>query len=186
MRDHAEDVQFARLRSRVAAFLLDYLVICGYIAALAVVSSVLLRGPLQPYAPMIFATPIRRDLVAFTTLILPVLLYFTIGESSAQAGTWGKRRRGLRVTDRQGRRISAGCALVRSIGKLLPWQIAHTSLFHIPGWPFAAENPSPPVIAGFVVVYVLIGANIASMFVGPRRQTLYDRIAATIVIGAER
>jgi hypothetical protein len=52
--------------------------------------------------------------------------------------------------------------------------VAHTCIWQAA---FASPEPSPLITAGFVLVYVLVGANIASLFVTRTRQTLYDRLA---------
>ena len=40
-----------------------------------------------------------RDVIAFFTLVLPTILYFTLQESSARQATWGKRKIGIRVVN---------------------------------------------------------------------------------------
>jgi hypothetical protein len=71
---------------------------------------------------------------------------------------------------------------VRSLVKLLPWQIAHTSIYHIEGLPFAPVEPPPPVMAGFVLVYLLVGIYIASALISKEHRTPYDWAAGSCVI----
>ena len=76
---------------------------------------------------------------------------------------------------------------MRSALKFLPWQIAHTSIYHIEGWPFAPEEPSPPVMAGFVLVYVLVGIYVLSALISKRHRTPYDWAAgSTVIIDKDR
>ena len=173
---------YAGLRARSLAFSLDYLIICGYILALVTAGALLRRSPLRARSDALFATPNRRDLVAFLTLVLPVLLYFAWGESSAQAATWGKRRLGLQVVDAAGGRLSRGRALARAALKLLPCQVAHTSLFHIPGWPTAADHVPLPSQIGLGLVWVLVGTYGAGLLASKQHRTLYDRLTGSIVI----
>jgi len=72
-------------------------------------------------------------------------------------------------------------ALVRSLLKFLPWQIAHTSIFHIqevvPG-----QEPAPFDITGFVLVWVLVGIYVISALISKERRTPYDWAAGSYVI----
>lgn len=172
----------AGLRVRVFAFALDYVLICAYIIVLALASFLLLSGPLQSYAGQLFATPFSRDLIAFSTLILPVLCYFIACERSATQATWGKHRFGLQVVDSVGRRISIRRAIIRNSAKFAPWQLAHTCLFHIPGWPLTPQTPPVTVLFGFGIVWLLLGASITSILISSRRQALYDYLASTLVV----
>ena len=63
-------------------------------------------------------------------------------------------------------------AFVRTLVKLLPWQIAHTNIYHIEGFQFAPFEPSLGVSAGFVLVYVLIGIYIASALISKKNACL--------------
>lgn len=180
------NTQPPRFFRRIAAFSLDYLLIAGYLAALAIVSSMLAFGPLKDSWKVFVSTPTRADLLAFITAILPVILYFTLMESSESGATWGKRRMRLRVVNLSGQRLSRGQALLRSAIKFLPWQLAHTCLFHIPGWPVKTQEPPGWVMVGLVLVWVLIGFYIVTLMVGPTRRTPYDWIAGSRVLETQQ
>lgn len=167
---------------RIAAFALDYLLIAGYLVVLAIVSSFLTFSPLKEEWQGLISSPERLDFLAFLTSILPVILYFTLLESSKGGATWGKYRMGLRVVHMSGERLSRGRALVRSAVKFLPWQLAHTCLFHIPGWPMEPQETPVWVIAGLVLTWVAIGFYVVSLVVGPRRRTPYDWISGSQVV----
>ena len=122
------------------------------------------------------------DGMAFLVLVLPVILYFALQESSPWQATLGKRRVGIRVVSAVGERLSRKQAFVRSVLKLLPWQIAHTSIFHIEGLPFAPAEPPPLVMAGFVLVYLLIGIYVLSALISKAYRTPYDWAAGSIVV----
>lgn len=167
---------------RIRAFAYDYLLIAGYLILLTGASLLLVRGPLGETWRVLTSSAVSMDLVAFCTTILPVVLYFTLMESSRSGATWGKQRTGLRVVRVNGERLGRGRALIRSALKFLPWQIAHTCLFHIPGWPMAPQAPPNWVMVGFVLVWVLVGLYLATMAAGPQRRTPYDWAAASQVI----
>jgi uncharacterized RDD family membrane protein YckC len=122
------------------------------------------------------------DLTAFVTLILPVGLYLALSESSARQATWGKRKAGLLVIGNSCGRLPFGRSALRATLKLLPWQIAHTSLFHIPGWPLDPSAPPAWVYAGFGLCYALLGANIAFVLLSKERAALHDRAVGSRVI----
>lgn len=173
---------FATLRQRLGAFLLDYLLIAAYLVLLVIVSVGLGFGPLRSVFGILFADPNRSEVSAFLLLVLPVLLYFAVCEHSSWQATWGKRKLGLRVTERSGARLSWPRSLVRSLLKLAPWELTHACLWRIPGWPLAPTTPSPIIIAGLVLVWVLVGAYLVSLLVSKQHQSLYDWIAGTVVV----
>jgi uncharacterized RDD family membrane protein YckC len=112
------------------------------------------------------------------------MLYFALQESSIRRATWGKRKAGIRVVNARGGTFTRKRALVRAALKLLPWQIAHTSIFHIEGLPFSPADPSGIVIAGFVLAYLLAGIYVMSMPVSKQHRTPYDRAAGSYVVVA--
>lgn len=171
----------AGVRPRLLAFTLDYLVIAAYALGLAAVT-LLAANPLRGPLTALLATPASRDAVAFVTMVLPVSLYFALQEGSARQGTWGKRRLGLRVTGVDGGPLPMGRALVRAAVKFLPWQIAHTCLFHIPGWPLAPAAPPAWVIAGFGLVWLLVLGYLAMLAFSKSHRTPYDRLAGSEVL----
>jgi len=166
---------------RLAAFALDYLVIAGYIVVLSIVSSLVWQN-VGGVPDTTQGGAWRYDLLAFVTLVLPVILYFALSEASRAQATLGKRRVGLRVETGEGHRLSTGRSLLRSSLKFLPWQIAHTALFHVPGWPVAPEAPPPWVFGGFALALGLVVFYLAGLFVSPVHRTLYDRVAGTRVV----
>ena len=174
---------FAGLRKRFIAFGFDFLLIFAYVLILLgiSISITVTIGPLEQIHPM-FASPVYMDLLAFVILVLPVILYFTLQESSSRQATWGKRKAGLQVVNARGTRLTRKQAFVRSLLKFLPWQIAHTSIFHIEGLPFNPSEPTPLVISGFVLVWVLLGIYAISVLVSKKHRTPYDWVAGAYVV----
>ena len=177
---------YANLRLRIAAFLLDYLIIAAYIVVLIVVSVLLGFGPLRQTFQVLFANPDSSEISAFLLLVLPVILYFVLFESSSRQATPGKSKLGLRVTGTHGERLSLGRSLVRSLIKFLPWELTHACLWRIPGWPFNPQAPSPIISAGLILVWIIVGAYVISLLMSKKHQTLYDMIAGSYVALAPR
>lgn len=178
-----DTIRYAGFGKRVKAFAFDYLPIAAYVMILfgltvgATRVMDLLGRPLRwPESPLL------SDLIAFITLVLPVILYFSLQESSTRQATWGKRKTGLLVINSQQGRLTRRQAFVRSLIKFLPWQIAHTSIFHWEGWPMAPAEPTPMVIVGFVLVWVLVGIYIASALISKKHRTPYDWVSGSYEI----
>ncbi|MFK7801561.1 MAG: RDD family protein [Anaerolineae bacterium] len=176
-------LQIAPFKKRLIGFGFDYLIISAYIIFLILVTLGLfsILG-VSPGDSSLFENPIIADLISFLTLILPVILYFTFLESSSTRATWGKRKAGVQVTNQSGGRLTKGQALIRSLIKFLPWQIAHTSLFHIEGWPMAPEDPSLAVTIGLIAVWVLVGIYFSMMVATKDGRTLYDWASGSVVV----
>ena len=174
---------FAGLRKRLVAFGFDFLLIFAYVLILLGIGIAITMtiGPLNQVNP-VFDSPIVRDLAAFLVLVLPVILYFTLQESSSRQATWGKRKAKLQVVNARGTRLTRKQAFVRSLLKFLPWQIAHTSIFHIEGLPFTPAEPTPLVMGGFVLVWVLLAIHAISVLVSKKHRTPYDWAAGAYVV----
>ena len=176
---------YAGFGQRLVAFLLDYIVISIYIVLLVALSFGIGATPWGDGFVRLFANPISAEVTAFLLLVLPVVLYFAFFETSARQGTWGKQRLGLRVTDERGERISFGKSLLRSLLKFLPWELTHLCLWNIPGWPMNVGEVPPWIVAGLSLVWVIVFAYAASLLLSKTSQTIYDRIAGTLVLGKD-
>jgi uncharacterized RDD family membrane protein YckC len=74
---------------RLLAFGLDYVVIAGYLVALAGVSLAILASGLRAAFSAAWATAWSAETMGFLMLTLPVVLYFAILESSTPGATLG-------------------------------------------------------------------------------------------------
>lgn len=175
-------VRAAPAAKRIQAFLWDYLVMAGYIAVLVAVSAGLLYTPANAGWRWLFDHPVRADLLSFLLLILPVLLYFALSEASDRQATPGKRKVGLRVVDLRGKRVPPGRALLRNAFKFLPWQMAHTAMFNIPGFPMAPRDAPVWTTALLVCAWILVGAYLVGLTAAAGGRTPYDRLAGTVVV----
>lgn len=169
---------YADFWPRVLAFVLDYLVISAYLV-ITVAAGASIQASMPAVREALFSNPITGEISGFFIITLPVTLYFAIFEASSQQATWGKRRLNLKVVGPDQGRLSFKRSLARSLLKFAPWELAHAMIWQIS----FAENPDAPIYtAGLVLVWVLVGANIASMILSPTRQTIYDRLAGTRVM----
>lgn len=168
---------YAGFWKRAAAFALDYVIILVYLITIMLFS--LLMDSLFDINQWLFEDQVRAQLTGFLLITLPVTLYFAFGESSIRQATWGKQRLRLKVTDQYRNRIPFWRSLARTGLKFVPWELAHTLIWQIA---FTPNQFSSLIAAGFATVYVLIGANLASLAFRKDRRTLYDLLSGTYVI----
>jgi uncharacterized RDD family membrane protein YckC len=174
----APPAQPASFWQRVKALAFDYLLIAGYLVVVTLVG-VGINVASPAVAQSIFANRILGQVIGFALVTLPVTLYYALLESSPQRATWGKRKVGLRVMQTDGTRLSFARALARTLLKFVPWELSHTLIWQIR---FAQPQEMTFINIGFVLVWLLIGANLASLLLSKKHQTLYDWISGTYVV----
>jgi uncharacterized RDD family membrane protein YckC len=165
---------------RIAAWLLDYLVILAYLIVLTAASLITQVSPAASVFSSALTKPITAELVGFLTLTGPVILYFAITEASAWQATLGKRALRIVVVGPGGARLPFVRAILREAVRFLPWEMAHSLI-----WPLALPphlEPLPVTIGGFAVVYLLLFAYLVSLLVGSEHRTVYDRLAGSRVL----
>jgi uncharacterized RDD family membrane protein YckC len=167
---------YAGVWQRVKAFVLDYIIILCYLAAITILF--FLINSLSGITEWMFLNRIRAQLTGFFLITLPVSLYFVFGESSVQRATWGKKRIGLAVTDLNGARLTFWRSFTRTLLKFIPWELSHTLIWQIN---FSPQANSAFINYRFILVYVLIGLNIVSLLMTKKHQTVYDLLAKTYV-----
>lgn len=134
-------------------------------------------------ANSLFGTALSAQATGFLLLTLPVIFYFSLSEAGPAGATWGKRRVRLRVTTLDGERLGFARALGRALLKLTPWELAHACIWQ---FSFAADGPTWLLDVGLGVVWLLIGVNVVYMLRSARHQTLYDRLAGTVVVRSDK
>lgn len=167
---------YAGFWQRTGAFAFDYVVILLYLAAITLL--VWLVNSLTGVNEWLFADRIRAQISAFLIVTLPVTLYFAFSESSTRQASWGKHRMRLKVIDNKGNRISIWRSLARTLLKFIPWEFTHTLIWEIG---FHIDPNATWITIGFILVYGLIGLNIASLVLTKTHQTLYDLLSGTRV-----
>jgi len=138
-----------------------------------------LGGSAPALAKVLFGGPFAGEASGFLLITLPVILYFALPEASPRQATWGKALSGLMVTDLAHMRLSPLRSICRTVLKFIPWELAHLCIWQVS---FAREPSSPIYAIGFAIVWLIVGANVVSLLVSPTRQTLYDRLAGTLVV----
>jgi len=118
----------------------------------------------------------------YATLVLnfsvPTWAYFALGDHSRSGATFGKQIFSLRTEAEGGGRVGASQALVRTAVKMLPWEVAHASLFlFAPALgTFAVGN-----WIGVGASYALSGAYLIMAWRTQWRRSVHDVVASTNV-----
>jgi len=167
--------------TRLKAFAIDYLIILAYIGLLFI-ATLAVSGLLD--ADLDNIDNLTAELIGFSTLTLPVILYFTFTEAGKFGGSIGKRRFNLKVISVRPIKVSFFQALLRNVIKFLPWEIAHFSVFQI--FSFTKRNTEPPswVLYGLVAAQAI--AIIYLLFIRFRKdnRSVYELISSTKVVKA--
>jgi len=164
---------------RLAAFLLDHLVILIYLAALAALGLVLIRLGLTDRVAGILDSPWKGQALGLFLVTLPWVMYHASWEASPLAATPGKLLLGLRVTGTGNEPIPMERAVLRSMFKFAPWELAHALLWRIPGWPGPVEALSPATTLGLGLVWILVAAYLGSVILQGGHRTVYDHWSGT-------
>ncbi len=168
---------------RIAALLIDYALILGWMAVVALISAGIALAS-GGYANWLAWGTGVAQLLGFVVLVLPVGIYLFVTESSARQATVGKRALKLTVVVADGSRPPAWRILVRTIIKLLPWEIAHFFVWHTVA-AVSGDGVFPSwLIVGLVVADILPVAYVLTVLLEPRRRGPHDLVAGTRVVRA--
>lgn len=170
---------------RVKASLIDYLVILFWMAIVGLVAFVasLTIGGYPDYLGMF--GPIGTQIIFFFILTLPVGVYLYRTESGARHATLGKRRVGIEVSSADGDSPSIRSILIRTVVKLLPWEIAHTFVWQMQYvfYQFGYEADVPIwIFVGLYVSIVLVVLYISMIVIRRDGRAPHDIAAGTRVV----
>jgi uncharacterized RDD family membrane protein YckC len=157
---------------RSAAYLLDIVLIFLILAPLGLLVQSLLG--IQPESGFEIW---QATLLNFS---VPVWLYFIICDQSAGGATLGKRLLNIRVADQAYPQRSPvpGKAIIRTLMKLLPWEIIHVSGFALAG-DLSSFSMLPAV--GISIGNILTIAYLATALATRGRYSVHDFVAKTLV-----
>lgn len=166
--------QSATLKERFSALFFEYLTILCYMVILFGVSMLI-------YFVILNGIPNFNELgmnLLSLTLIIPVVLYSIIMESSKKHATLGKMKIKLMVASTKSNKVKLWQVVIRNIIKFLPWQLAHMAIFHsfTLHWEFA-----PLWTAIMIIVDILPFVWIGFLFRKDHRG-IHDLIAKTVVV----
>lgn len=126
-----------------------------------------------------FRDSFNMEMYVLFSISLPVWLYFTILDSKLSKGTIGKRIVKLSVRNQSNKeKISLGKSFLRTVMKLLPWEIAHLGVI-FPEPLYFQENPEIQLLTYFGIV--LFAIYVLSILTNKEARSVYDRILGTMV-----
>ena len=163
--------------SRLAAWLVDWLLVLVWVAITAAVGVPLFLSGFTGGLSVL-----ALNIIATFVVVVPVTVGMAVLESSAREASIGKRaRRLIVVTVNTPHRISRTRALVRNVLKIaLPWTIGHAAVFEIVATSTTGFVPVTTwIVAAFA--YILPIVYVVSLFIGSG-WTPYDRVSGTAVV----
>ena len=127
-------------------------------------------------------SPVAGELIAFVTLTLPVILYFTLFENGKYAGTIGKRKFGLHVVSKLLTKASLAQLVIRNCVKFLPWELAHFFIFQL--FYFNSTNKTIPdwVMTGLIISQLLAVIYLLFIFFNKNNSSIYELFSQTRVV----
>lgn len=170
---------------RIKALLIDYLVILAWIAIVGLVGFVIsvMAGGYPDYLGAF--GPFGAQIIFFLVMTFPVGAYLYLTESGTHHATFGKRKVGIRVVGSDGGMPSKRSILLRTIIKLLPWEVAHTFVwqmqyvFYRSG--YEAEMPEW-IFVGLSISIILVVIYIGMIALRPDGRGPHDLLAGTLVV----
>lgn len=168
---------------RIAALLVDYALILGWMAVVAAISAGIAVAS-GGYANWLAWGTGVAQLLGFVVLVLPVGIYLFVCEASPWQATVGKRALRMRVVARDGSRAPAWRILVRTVVKLIPWEVAHFFVWHTVATAASGADFPAWLIAGLVVADLLPVVYVLVVLLEPERRGPHDLVAGTRVVRA--
>ncbi|WP_404452164.1 RDD family protein [Virgibacillus necropolis] len=166
----------ATLLLRLKAFMIDYVLIFAYLVVIVVPS-----GFLFPSIQELFnGSVVVAQFTGLLLVTLPVSLYFIISDSVIGGQSFGKKKTGIQVVDKNLNALSLRSSIFRTVLKFLPWELSHYLIFrliHVGD----GEVPFNYYLIG-ALIYALIFTYILTGVFTKKKRSLYDILANTVVV----
>jgi uncharacterized RDD family membrane protein YckC len=156
---------------RFTALLIDYLLLAIYAGVLFLFSPIL--------GPLFQKSAGQSEFLGIVLLVIPVFLYFFIFEASYLKATPGKLFFHIKVIKIDGTNFNYKNSLIRSLVKLIPWEIAHFAI-----WQLVFSNSGFSSIAKFLLVIsnILLVLYTAFPFFNKKSRAIHDFAAHTMLV----
>lgn len=117
--------------------------------------------------------PVKGQLIGFTTLTLPVVLYCILMECSSRHATIGKRIMKIAVSANAG----TGNIVLRNVIKFLPWEFAHAGVLWIN---YVGKIETPMWIWALLIIpQILVVIYLGTIIYTKGNRSFYDIISGT-------
>jgi len=161
---------------RLTAYWLDFMLLAIVLLSFQYLLSKITAGFPFDYLKEGFSI----EIWVLLTMSLPVWLYFICCELYKQQ-TIGKRILSLKVVSVEGSKLTLRQALLRTLIKLLPWEITHIIVLIPEPWYNLSELPDHMFLIyvpnAMILLYILV------LFVNKGKRGIHDYIAKTMVKG---
>lgn len=173
----------ATIKSRLIALMIDFFIIILYALCLFG-CSLLFYQLVFNGVPDTLGNLGRGEsqLLGFTTLTLPIGLYFFLAESGHYSASFGKRIAKLEVVTGSGNTPSKKQIALRTATKLLPWEFAHTFVWQIVYYSRNGDTPPLWVMAGLILANILPMIYIGTVIIRKDHRGPHDLVANTLVV----
>lgn len=121
--------------------------------------------------------PFNMHLYVLLSISIPVYLYFALQDKNTK-GTLGKRFIALQISQKDGSPIGFAKAFLRTIIKLLPWEIAHMGVIY--PQPMYYQEAGELRILSLVGLLLLLIYFLSIVF-SAKSQSLYDVLLGSFV-----
>jgi uncharacterized RDD family membrane protein YckC len=128
-----------------------------------------------------FKDPWNMELYVLLTISLPIWMYFTLLESSRVKGTLGKKWLKIQVENTDGSKLTFAKAFVRTLLKLLPWELAHIGVI-FPTPMYYLENPNLRALTMVGIILFII--YFLSIWFSKKSRAVYDVALGVRVVNA--
>lgn len=125
-----------------------------------------------------FTNSFNMQLYVLTTISIPVWAYFIYFDSYKSKGTLGKQIFKFSVKDTKNQKISVQKSFLRTVLKLLPWEIVHIGVIF--PTPLYFESEPNLRILSFLGI-LLFTLYVLSIIINSKKQSVYDKLLGTFV-----
>ena len=166
------------LLKRTAAYFIDCVIVFG--AVMLVLQWAILSNLRESIGITNewFESSINMQAYVLLTISIPVWIYFAYFDSSKSTGTFGKRIMRLILTDIELKKISLGKSFIRTILKLLPWELAHIGVIFPEPLYFMEEGNVRLLTYIGIALFILY---VLSIVTDKQHRTPYDKFLGTQV-----
>ena len=112
------------------------------------------------------------------TVDLPLILYYTGTLGSSARATVVMRWLGLRLEAANGASLGYARALLRTVVMLIPFEVNHFFMV----WSSSPAGIPDQLSLQYAIIGILILAFVGAAALSPRRQSIHDRVAGTVVV----
>lgn len=163
------------ISKRILSIIVDIGVILLYAMLLYLAFSIV---NLFVETPVKIHNPFIAQLTGFISLTLPVFLYYYFTDKNSKRGSYGKRWNNLSLVVIKP--AGKNAILLRTIIKLLPWEIAHTGVHWLMFY-LRKGDSEPPfwVWIALILPQIIILVYAISIIYFKGSSSVYDKIAGT-------